>query len=89
MRLGEDRGPPWETPGRGAVSTCCAPRFHSAVRVEIAMMSSWQVATAAETLAAAQFAHCGWDVSVQHAENHPASQGLPVCGSENSFRVVD
>jgi len=53
------------------------------------MMSSWQVATAAETLAAAQFAHCGWDVSVQHAENHPASQGLPVCGSENSFRVVD
>jgi hypothetical protein len=33
------------------------------------MKSSWQVATAAEAFAAAQFARCGWDVSVQSGAN--------------------
>lgn len=35
------------------------------------MKSSWQVATAAEAFAAAQFARCGWDVSVQYGANQP------------------
>ncbi len=35
------------------------------------MKSSWQVATAGEAFAAAQFARCGWDVSVQYGANQP------------------
>ena len=35
------------------------------------MKTSWQVATAAEAFAAAQFARCGWDVSVQYGANQP------------------
>jgi Holliday junction resolvase-like predicted endonuclease len=35
------------------------------------MKSSWQVATAAEAFAAAQFARCGWDISVQYGANQP------------------
>jgi len=35
------------------------------------MRNSWQVATAAEAFAAAQFARCGWDVSVQYGANQP------------------
>ena len=35
------------------------------------MKSSWQVATAAEAFTAAQFARCGWDVSVQYGANQP------------------
>ena len=34
-------------------------------------MNQWHVATAAEAIAAAQFARCGWDVSVQYGANHP------------------
>ena len=34
-------------------------------------MNSWHVATAAEAVAAAQFARCGWDVSVQYGANQP------------------
>lgn len=34
-------------------------------------MNSWHVATAAEALAATQFARCGWDVSVQYGANQP------------------
>ena len=34
-------------------------------------MNQWQVATAAEALAATQFARCGWDVSVQYGANQP------------------
>jgi len=34
-------------------------------------MNSWHVATAAEAIAAAQFARCGWDVSVQYGANQP------------------
>jgi len=33
--------------------------------------SSWHVATAAEALAAAQFARCGYDISVQYGANQP------------------
>jgi len=33
--------------------------------------TSWQVATVAEAFAAAQFARCGWDVSVQYGANQP------------------
>lgn len=34
-------------------------------------MNQWQVATAAEAFAAAQFARFGWDVSVQYGANQP------------------
>ncbi len=43
------------------------------------MKNSWQVATAAEAFAAAQFARCGWDVSVQYGANQ----------SEYDFVAVD
>jgi hypothetical protein len=33
--------------------------------------TSWQVAVAAEAIAAAQFARCGFDVSVQYGANQP------------------
>lgn len=35
------------------------------------MRNNWHVATAAEAFAAAQFARCGWDVSVQYGANQP------------------
>jgi hypothetical protein len=35
------------------------------------MKTQWHVATAAEAFAAAQFARCGWDVSVQYGANQP------------------
>lgn len=35
------------------------------------MKTSWHVATAAEAFAAAQFARCGWNVSVQYGANQP------------------
>jgi hypothetical protein len=35
------------------------------------MKTHWHVATAAEALAAAQFARCGWNVSVQYGANQP------------------
>ncbi|WP_377322824.1 hypothetical protein [Rhodanobacter ginsengisoli] len=35
------------------------------------MKNSWHVATAAEPFAAAQFARCGWDISVQYGANQP------------------
>lgn len=34
-------------------------------------LNQWHVATAAEAIAAAQFARCGWDVSVQYGANQP------------------
>jgi len=34
-------------------------------------LNSWHIATAAEAIAAAQFARCGWDVSVQYGANQP------------------
>ncbi len=37
----------------------------------MSMKNSWQVATAAEAFAAAQFARLGWDVSVQYGANQP------------------
>jgi Holliday junction resolvase-like predicted endonuclease len=44
------------------------------------MKSSWQVATAAEAFAAAQFARCGWDVSVQYGANQPEYDLVAVDG---------
>ena len=35
------------------------------------MRNSWHVAAAAEAFAAAQFARCGWDISVQYGANQP------------------
>lgn len=35
------------------------------------MNANWHVATAAEAIAAAQLARCGWDVSVQYGANQP------------------
>jgi Holliday junction resolvase-like predicted endonuclease len=44
------------------------------------MKTSWQVATAAEAFAAAQFARCGWDVSVQYGANLPEYDFVAVDG---------
>jgi Holliday junction resolvase-like predicted endonuclease len=44
------------------------------------MKNSWQVATAAEAFAAAQFARCGWDVSVQYGANQPEYDLVAVDG---------
>lgn len=44
------------------------------------MKTSWQVATAAESFAAAQFARCGWDVSVQYGANQPEYDLVAVDG---------
>lgn len=46
------------------------------------MKSSWQVATAAEAFAAAQFARCGWDVSVQYGANQPEYDLVAVDGDK-------
>lgn len=43
----------------------------SHVNVRLLNMNQWHVATAAEAIAAAQFARCGWDVSVQYGANQP------------------
>jgi hypothetical protein len=45
------------------------------------MKTSWQVATAAEAFAAAQFARYGWDVSVQYGANQPEYDLVAVDGS--------
>ncbi|MGA2260952.1 MAG: hypothetical protein ABSH28_05920 [Acidobacteriota bacterium] len=44
------------------------------------MKTSWQVATAAEAFAAAQFARCGWNVSVQYGANQPEYDLVAVDG---------
>jgi Holliday junction resolvase-like predicted endonuclease len=44
------------------------------------MITSWQVATAAEAFAAAQFARCGWDISVQYGANQPEYDLVAVAG---------
>ncbi|MDO5692304.1 MAG: hypothetical protein Q4G70_07475 [Pseudomonadota bacterium] len=44
------------------------------------MKSQWQVATAAEAFAAAQFSRCGWDVSVQYGANQPEYDLVAVDG---------
>ncbi len=44
------------------------------------MKTPWQVATAAEAFAAAQFARCGWDVSVQYGANQPEYDLVAVDG---------
>ena len=46
------------------------------------MKSSWHVATAAEAIAAAQFARCGWDVSVQYGANQPEYDLAVINGSQ-------
>ena len=43
-------------------------------------LGQWQVATAAEAFAAAQFARCGWDVSVQYGANQPEYDLVAVSG---------
>jgi len=45
------------------------------------MKTSWQVATAAEAFAAAQFARFGWDVSVQYGANQPEYDLVAVDGN--------
>ncbi len=44
------------------------------------MKTSWQVATAAEAFAAAQFARCGCDISVQYGANQPEYDLVAVDG---------
>ncbi len=43
-------------------------------------MNQWQVATSAEAFAAAQFARCGWDISVQYGANQPEYDLVAVDG---------
>ncbi|NOU05389.1 MAG: hypothetical protein HOO99_04325 [Hyphomicrobiaceae bacterium] len=45
------------------------------------MKNSWHVATAAEAITAAQFARCGWDISVQYGANQPEYDLVAVDGS--------
>ena len=45
------------------------------------MRNSWHVATAAEAFAAAQFARCGWDISVQYGANQPEYDLVAVDGN--------
>jgi len=51
-----------------------------------AKLSSWHVGVAAEALAAAQFARCGYDVSVQYGANQP-EYDLIVCKGERLLKV--
>jgi Holliday junction resolvase-like predicted endonuclease len=44
------------------------------------MRHSWHVATAAEAVVAAQFARCGWDISVQYGANQPEYDLVAVNG---------
>ena len=44
------------------------------------MRHSWHVATAAEAIVAAQFARCGWDISVQYGANQPEYDLVAVNG---------
>ena len=50
------------------------------------MKNSWHVATAAEAIAAAQFARCGWDVSVQYGANQP-EYDLLIARGEPTLKV--
>ncbi len=46
------------------------------------VMSSWHVGVAAEAIAAAQFARCGYDVSVQYGANQPEYDLISVHGDQ-------
>src|SRR5271165_6840738 len=50
------------------------------------MPTSWQVAIAAEAITAAQFARCGFDVSVQYGANQP-EYDLIVARGEQLLKV--
>jgi hypothetical protein len=50
------------------------------------MRTSWQVAIAAEAIAAAQFARCGFDVSIQYGANQP-EYDLIVAKGEQLLKV--
>jgi hypothetical protein len=50
------------------------------------MPTQWQIAVAAEALAAAQFARCGFDVSVQYGANQP-EYDLIVAKGERLLKV--
>jgi len=49
-------------------------------------MTKWHVSTAAEAIVAAQFARCGWDVSVQYGANQP-EYDLMVSKGSNILKV--
>ena len=49
-------------------------------------VSSWHVAVAAEAIAAAQFARCGWDVSVQYGANQP-EYDLIIAKNQNLLKI--
>ena len=50
------------------------------------MKTNWHVATAAEAIAAAQFARLGFDVSVQYGANQP-EYDLMVHNGEHTLKV--
>ncbi len=54
--------------------------------VRRAQVTSWHVAVAAEAVAAAQFARCGFDVSVQYGANQP-EYDLIVARGERMLKV--
>ena len=51
------------------------------------MHNSWHVATAAEAIAAGQFARCGWDVSVQYGANQPEYDLLVADKSDRTLKI--
>lgn len=55
-------------------------------RVDSPFQSSWHVATAAEAIAAAQFARFGYDVSVQYGANQP-EYDLMVAASDQILKI--
>jgi Holliday junction resolvase-like predicted endonuclease len=59
---------------------------HSDRSLGAAMKSNWHVATAAEAIAAAQFARLGFDVSVQYGANQP-EYDLMIDNGENTLKI--
>lgn len=58
----------------------------STVSLKSAVMKSFHVAVAAEAIAAAQFARCGYDVSIQYGANQP-EYDLAVIRGERMLKV--
>ncbi len=64
------------------VEGCESPEVRARAYVDNLLRTSWQVSTAAEAIAAAQFARCGWDVSVQYGANQPEYDLVAVNGEQ-------
>ena len=60
--------------------SCLRSCFYSFLSRSKKMKTPWQVATAAEAFAAAQFVRFGWDISVQYGANQPEYDLVAVDG---------